>query len=189
VPSTNDDQNGDLHRAPAETAGIPIQPVPDGDAVPVLVSRDYSRLRALSRLWLNRDDPVGRALADKLNACRVVRPDAVPASVAVLGAHVVFAPAGGAPECRLLVMPEEYVEDGERLAVSSPLGAALLGAAAGQWVEAVERDGRRIAVRLLAVNHGPGLLSLAGGRAGPAARARWVASNTDEDEDPPPSAA
>lgn len=169
MPSSTDDQNRDLH------------------AAPVLVSRDYSRLRALARLWLRRDDPVGRALTDKLDSCRVVRPDAVPASVAVLGSHVVYALEGGAPECRLLVMPEEYREDGERLAVSSPLGAALLGAVAGQWVEAVERDGRRLSVRLLAVNHGPGLLSLAGGRAGVGARACWTAANMDDD--PPPSAA
>jgi len=173
VPSITDDQDRVLHLAP--------------DA-PVLVSRDYSRLRALSRLWLNRDDPVGRALADKLDACRVVRPDEVPPSVAVLGSYVVFALEGGAPECRLLVMPEEYAEDGERLAVSSPLGAALLGAAAGQRVEAVERDGRRLSVRLLAVNHGPGLLSLAAGGVASVTRRRWAA-NMDEDDDPPPSAA
>jgi len=181
VPSISDDQNRDVSRAPV---GLPAPPKPRPDATPILVSRDYSRLRALARLWLRRDDPVGRALADKLDACRVVRPDAVPPSVAVLGSYVVYALEGGAPECRLLVMPEEYREDGERLAVSTPLGAALLGATAGQWVEAMERDGRRLAARLLAVSHGPGLLSLAGGSAGARARARWAAANMDDDRSP-----
>src|SRR5215211_1572886 len=63
-------------------AGAPLEP--DPDAVPVVVSRDYSRLKALARLWRNPDDPVGRALADKLACCRVVPRDAVPPAVAVL---------------------------------------------------------------------------------------------------------
>jgi regulator of nucleoside diphosphate kinase len=132
-------------------------PEPDPDAVPVLVSRDYSRLRMLARLWRHPDDPVGRVLAGKLDRCRVVPPDAVPPAVAVPGARVVFAAEGAAPESRLLVMPEDDAQDGSTLAVSTPVGAALLGAAAGQPVEAVGRDGRRILLHLLAVDHQHGL--------------------------------
>jgi regulator of nucleoside diphosphate kinase len=123
----------------------------------VVVSRDYSRLRALARIWRHPDDPVGRALADKLARCRVVPPDSVPPAVAVLGARLVFATEGGAPDSRILVMPEDDAQDGSTLPVSEPVGAALLGGAAGQRVEAVGRDGRRLALRLLAVDHSPGL--------------------------------
>lgn len=147
------------HSASSTLADIAacIPPGPDPDAVPVVVSRDYSRLRALARLWRRPDDPVGRALADKLAGCRVVPPDAVPPAVAVLGARVAFAAEGGAPDSRILVMPEDDARDGSTLPVSKPVGAALLGAAAGQWVEAVGRDGRRVLLRLLAVDHSPAL--------------------------------
>jgi hypothetical protein len=131
-------------------------PAPDPDAVPLLVSRDYSRLQALARLWRHQHDPVGQVLADKLASCRVVPPDALPPSVAVLGARVAFAVEGAAAESRLLVMPEDHAEEGRTLPVSSALGAALLGAMAGQWVEAVERDGRRRLLRLLLVDQRPG---------------------------------
>ncbi len=89
----------------------------------------------------------------------MVRPDAVPPAVATLGARVVFAVEGrGGPESRVLVMPEEHAEGGGRtVAVSTPLGAALLGLAAGQSAEVLERDGRRLALRLLAVDRETGL--------------------------------
>jgi transcription elongation GreA/GreB family factor len=109
----------------------------------------------LARLWRDPDGPVGRVLTDKLDRCRVVPPDAVPPVVAVLGARIVFAAEGGAPESRVLVMPENDAQDGSTLAVSTPVGAALLGTATGQSVEAVGRDGRRIVLRLLAVDQRP----------------------------------
>lgn len=159
----------DLHRhpppamaptSPGRAAGSPEEP--DPDAVPVLASRDYSRLKALAHHRLGLEDPVGRMLADRLGTCRVVPPDALPASVAVLGARIVLAIEGRAVESRVLVMPEEHAASGWTLPVSAPLGAALLGMSAGQWVEAVERDGRRLAVHLLAVDHRSGLPAGAG---------------------------
>jgi regulator of nucleoside diphosphate kinase len=126
---------------------------PDPDAVPVLVSRDYSRLRALARLWCHPDDPVGRTLTDTLDRCRVLPPDAVPPAIAVLGAQVVFATEVGIPETCILVMPEDDAQDGSTLAVSTPFGAALLGVAAGQAVEAIGPDARPVTLRLLAVCH------------------------------------
>ena len=129
----------------------------DPDAVPVLVSCDYSRLRTLARLRCCPDDSAARVLADTLGRCRVVPPDAVPPAVAVLGARVAFAVEGSAAETRILVMPEDDVRDGFTLAVSTPFGAALLGATAGQFVEAVERDGRCVVLRILAVDQHPEL--------------------------------
>ncbi|MBD0272106.1 MAG: hypothetical protein ICV73_09265, partial [Acetobacteraceae bacterium] len=110
----------------------------------------------LARLWRHPGDPVGRALADKLARCRVVSPEALPPTVAVLDARVVFATEGGAPVSRVLVMPEDDMQDRSTLPVSAPPGAALLGAAAGQWVEASGRDGRRALLRLLAVEQSLG---------------------------------
>jgi regulator of nucleoside diphosphate kinase len=122
-------------------------------AVPVLVARDYSRLRSLARLWLHTNDPVGRVLVDKLHGCRVVRPDAVPHSVVILDARIVFAVAGCAAQSRVLVMPELHAAERSTLPVSTPLGAALLGATAGDWVEVVQRDGRRLDVHIAMVQH------------------------------------
>jgi regulator of nucleoside diphosphate kinase len=131
-------------------------PEPDPDAVPVLASCDYSRLRSLVRLWRHLNDMVGGRLTDVLDRCRVLPPDAVPPTVAVLGARVAFAVEGRIPESVTLVMPEEDLQDGSTLAVSTPFGAALLGAAAGQTVEALQLDGRRMLLHLLAVSHNPG---------------------------------
>lgn len=129
---------------------------PDPDAVPLLGSRDYSLLRGFARLCRSSNDLVGCALANTLDRCRVVPPDAVPPTVAVLGARVVFRSEGQSPECRVLVMAQNDAQDGATLAVSVPFGAALLGAAAGQALEVIGPDGRRIVLHLLAVDHDPG---------------------------------
>jgi regulator of nucleoside diphosphate kinase len=174
---------------PASIAPAVGNSLPDAGAVPVLASRDYSRLRTLARLWLRPDDPVGRALTEKLDACRVVRPDAVPPSVAVLGARIVFAAAGSVPESRVLVMPEEYADGGWTLPVSAPLGAALLGAAAGDWVEVVQRDGSRLDVHLIAVDHRSGLMPFTGPLAGSVPAGGRGVFGANQDDDPPPAAA
>jgi regulator of nucleoside diphosphate kinase len=160
VPMTNP-RSRLRYTAPLILRGVATgtAPGPDPDAVPVLVSRDYSRLRALARLYRHPDGPVGRALADTLNRCQVVPSEAVASTVAVLGARVEFIEEGGALTSCILAIPEDDAQDGSTLAVSTPVGAALLGATAGQLVEAVGRDGRRVALRLLAVNHRPGMLS------------------------------
>src|SRR6476661_4523650 len=108
---TNDLRNRPRRPAPLILTDISAQAAhePDPDAVPVLVSRDYSRLRALTRLWCHSDDPVGRTLTDTLDRCRVLPPDAVPPAIAVLGAQVVFTTEAGIPETCILVMPADYV--------------------------------------------------------------------------------
>jgi regulator of nucleoside diphosphate kinase len=139
--------------APSEPDALPS---PDPDAVPVLGPRDYSRLKALAVASLRPGFPASRALADMLGSCRVVRPDDLPTSVVVLGARVTFAAEGGARDSRILVLPDEPAGDDRTLSVLTPQGMALLGAEAGQWVEATERDGRRHALRLLLVDQHPG---------------------------------
>ncbi|WP_240756976.1 nucleoside diphosphate kinase regulator [Roseicella aquatilis] len=129
---------------------------PDPDAVPLLPARDYSRLKALLRRLRDPADPTAQVLADKLGRCRVVPPGDLPSWVAALGTRIVFAVEGGAILSRTLAMPEDDPQDGTALAVSTPVGAALLGTAARDLVEAVGQDGRRAALRLLAVHHGPG---------------------------------
>ena len=129
---------------------------PDPDAVPVLGSRDYSLLREFARLCRSSDGSVGHALANTFDRCRVVPPYAVPPTVAVLGARVVFRAEGRPLECRLLVVAQGDAQDGATLAVSEPFGAALLGAAAGKALDVTGSDGRQIVLHLLAVNHDSG---------------------------------
>lgn len=152
-----------LHHHPPSAATAPVMPGiaaglrDEPDAAPVLDSRDYSRLKALAHHRLGLEDPVGRMLAEKLGACHVLPSEAVPASVAVLGARLILALPGRGVESRVLAMPEEHASGGWTLPVSVPLGAALLGAAAGHRMEVVERDGRRRTVHLLAVDRASGL--------------------------------
>src|SRR5690606_35640488 len=150
---------------------------------PILASCDHARLRALARRLASISDTVAEALAAKLEACRVVPPDAVPPAVATLGARIIFAVEGRAPEARMLVMPEEHREARRTLSVATPLGLALLGLAAGQRAEATERGGRRLALRLLAVD----LPRAAGrGEASPIQpRAGGVPPDTPPRPDPP----
>lgn len=136
-------------------ADITAVAAPDPDVVPVLASCDYSRLRAVARLWHHLNDPVGGTLTDLLDRCRVLPPDDVPPTVAVLGARVAFAMEDRIWKSVTLVMPEEDLQDGSTLAVSTPFGAVLLGAAAGQTVESVQLDGQRMLLHLLAVSHNP----------------------------------
>lgn len=129
---------------------------PDHNIVPILVARDYSRLKAMAHLWVHSDDPVSRALAYKLSVCRVVSLAAVPSTVAVLDAPILFMVKGRAPEFCILVMPDDHREGGPTMSVSTPIGAALLGAIAGQQLEGVERDGRHFTLSLLTVSRYPG---------------------------------
>lgn len=142
--------------APAVTAAAAAAlPAPDSDAVPVLLSRDYSRLRALRWLWRRTEDPAGRLLADTLERARVVSPDALPATVAALDSRILLVAEGQGTKARVLVLPEDATAasgGGRVLPVSMPLGAALLGMEAGQCVETVGPDGRTQAVRLIAVD-------------------------------------
>ncbi|CAH2603855.1 conserved protein of unknown function [Rhodovastum atsumiense] len=131
-------------------------PEPDPDVVPVLAAPDYSCLKGLARSWRHPEDPVKWMLTDKLGRCRVVPPDAVSSGVAVLGARVIFAGADGVPESRVLVTPGDDAREGFTLCVTTPVGAALLGASVGQSVEAAEPGGRRVVLCVLAVHHDPG---------------------------------
>jgi regulator of nucleoside diphosphate kinase len=136
------------------------------DCAPVIASRDYSRLVALARLWLRSDDPVGRALSEKLERCRVLAPDAVPSDVAVLGSRVVFVIDGSGPERAVLVAPDgQATVRAAWLPVTTPLGAAMLGLAAGETAEVPDRDGRRRELRLIMVAPGD--------RRGDAESAEW----------------
>jgi hypothetical protein len=86
----------------------------------------------------------------------VVPPGDMPPWVATLGVRVVFAAEGDMAASCTLAMPEDDPQDGTALAVSTPIGAALLGAAVGNLVEALGCDGRRVTLHLLAVHPGPG---------------------------------
>jgi regulator of nucleoside diphosphate kinase len=144
-------------RAPDDAlAAVAAMPVPDPDAVPVLLSRDYSRLRALRWLWRRAEHPAGRLLSGTLERARVVSPDALPATVAALDSRILLAVEGQGTKARVLAMPGDAAAaaggGGRALPVSTPLGAALLGMEAGQRMETVGLDGRTLAVRLIAVD-------------------------------------
>jgi hypothetical protein len=132
-----------------------VQCEPNADAVPLLTARDYSRLKALLHRLHDPADPVAQVLADKLGRSRVVPPSDIPPWIAALGARVVFATEDGIAASCNLVMPEDDLEDGSALAVPTSIGAALLGAAVGNLVEALGHDGRRVTLHLLTVHRGP----------------------------------
>src|SRR3954452_12291367 len=116
-------------------AGVPSEP--DSDAAPLLAAHDYSRLKALIRRLRDPADPAAQVLANKLGRCSVVPPGDMPPWVAALGARVVFAAEDGVAAFCTLVMPEDDPQDGTALAISTSIGAALIGAAVRDLVVAL----------------------------------------------------
>ena len=114
--------------------------VSDQGAV-LITARDLAVLDELARLRLPADDPAARGLIEKLERCRVVPADAIPANVVTLGSRVVFSVDGGAAEARVLVHPDEHTASGWSLPVTTPRGLAMLGLRAGATVMAERRDG------------------------------------------------
>jgi regulator of nucleoside diphosphate kinase len=83
-------------------------------------------------------------LKEGLERCRVVEPAGVPRGVVTMHSVVTVRDAkGGGRETYTLVFPDDADIDAGRLSVLAPLGAALLGATAGQTVEFATPGGRR----------------------------------------------
>jgi regulator of nucleoside diphosphate kinase len=96
----------------------------------------------------------GRAdrLISVLQTADIVPDAALPADRVPMGAAVTYEHFGGAGRARIaLVYPGAADPEKGRVSVLSPFGAALLGRAVGDVVEAPPPDGRRGPVRIASV--------------------------------------
>jgi transcription elongation GreA/GreB family factor len=127
-----------------------------GAGAPFVASRDLWILTAIARSRLEEGDPVGRALAEKLERCVVLPPGAIASGVVTLGSRVVLGVGGRATQARVLVGAEEdHAFPRLALPVATPLGVAVLGQVAGSAVAFCGPNGSMEEVRIIDVADPP----------------------------------
>ncbi|MBV1795731.1 hypothetical protein [Siccirubricoccus sp. G192] len=123
---------------------------------PFVASDDLWTLEAIARSRLESDDPIGRALAEKLERCVILPPGAIISGLATLSSRVVLSLGGRAAQARVLVGTEEkHAFPKSALPVATPLGVAVLGLMAGSKAVVRHNDGRTEEVQVLSVAHLP----------------------------------
>lgn len=127
--------------------------------------------RALGRAARQRQGTAGHAAAfllRELDRAVVCAPEWIAPDVVTMNSRIVFTRgAGAAPEERVLVYPDRYEANGRCVSVLSPLGAALIGLAAGSSLPFRDRDGAPHAVCVERVAYQPEARGRAAGAARP----------------------
>jgi regulator of nucleoside diphosphate kinase len=96
------------------------------------------------------------ALADLLSEAHLVPDHALPRDRVAMGSRVTYEQLpGGARRSVTLVFPIDADAGNGRVSVLSPIGLALLGRARGASVEPELPDGRRLRIRILALEREP----------------------------------
>ena len=96
------------------------------------------------------------ALADLLSAAHVVPDDALPRDRVAMGAQVTYEQLpDGVRRTVTLVFPMDADAGNGRVSVFCPIGLALLGRARGSSVEPALPGGRRLRVRVVALEREP----------------------------------
>ncbi|MGE0359045.1 MAG: GreA/GreB family elongation factor [Burkholderiales bacterium] len=96
------------------------------------------------------------ALADLLSAAHVVPDGAFPRDRVAMGSQVTYEQQpDGVRRTVTLVFPVDADAGNGRVSVLSPIGLALLGRAQGVSVEPALPDGRRLRIRVLALEREP----------------------------------
>lgn len=118
----------------------------------ILSSRDLPRLEAMLE---NAQGPVAEALEAELVRADVRAPEALPADVVTMNSQVVCVDAEGNEQTVRLVFPSEADAAAGKVSVLAPVGAALLGLAAGQSIEWPLPGGRTTRMRVDRVLYQP----------------------------------
>jgi regulator of nucleoside diphosphate kinase len=124
------------------------------DHPPVTLSvDDEERLSGLAVAAARRNPEVARLLLGEIDRARLVPPDDVPADVVTMHSHVEYRDeATGAVRRVELVYPHEADIARGRVSVLAPVGAGLLGLAAGQTILWPTQDGRERRLTVLRVS-------------------------------------
>ena len=112
----------------------------DASAV-VLTSKDFALLENLVHNWGEPFPDAGAYIRRKLASATVVFPNDIPAGVITLNSRVRFRVGHASSEERTIVGGPSEAVYGMTMPLASPRGVALIGAAAGQTVEALRPDG------------------------------------------------
>jgi regulator of nucleoside diphosphate kinase len=138
-----------------------------------VTTEDFRALRLLAHQRRGVALAVCDFLLGELNRAIICAPDWVPDDVVTMNSRVTFKASDGTGcETRMLVFPHRYDPTGQAISVLTPLGAALIGLAAGSVIDYRDRQGDISSVRVERVVYQP-------------EAARRVFGL---DEDPPPAA-
>ena len=125
----------------------------------VLTRNDYSRLQQLLAELSRHADDTGmglQTLEHILDFARVVQPDQVPANVVTMNSSVRFEDARtGEQGTVTIVYPAQADVSTHRISILSPVGAALIGEAAGAQVELPVPHGQTRCIRIREVLYQP----------------------------------
>lgn len=117
----------------------------------VVSEADHIRLTGLAEAALGRVPDAAGSLLAGMDRAVVTAPAKIPADVVRMGSLVTLEGHEG-PQQIALVYPADADIAAGRISVLTPLGAALIGARAGQSIAWSTRDGRRLEARIAAVD-------------------------------------
>ncbi len=103
---------------------------------------DHERLSGLADTISSRNPAVAEQLAVELDRARIVADNRIAGDVVRMGSHLRFTTDAGEDRSVTLVFPGEANIAEGRVSVLTPIGAALIGLAAGQSIDWVALDGR-----------------------------------------------
>lgn len=112
---------------------------------------DHERLTGLATTALERVPEVAEELLAEMDRAKVVAPAKLPADVVRMGSFVTFDSDSAQHRRVQLVYPGEADIEQGRISVLTPIGAALIGLAAGQSIAWTARDGKKHVLTVTAV--------------------------------------
>ncbi|PZR95394.1 MAG: nucleoside diphosphate kinase regulator [Stutzerimonas stutzeri] len=112
---------------------------------------DHERLTGLATTALDRIPEVAEELLAEMDRAKVVAPAKLPADVVRMGSFVTFDSDSAQHRRVQLVYPGEADIEQGRISVLTPIGAALIGLAAGQSIAWTARDGKKHVLTVTAV--------------------------------------
>lgn len=112
---------------------------------------DHERLTGLATTALERIPEVAEELLAEMDRAKVVAPGKLPADVVRMGSFVTFDSDSAQHRRVQLVYPGEADIEQGRISVLTPIGAALIGLAAGQSIAWTARDGKKHVLTVTAV--------------------------------------
>lgn len=110
---------------------------------------DYDRLSNLVVAYEQRNPEIADNLAAEIERARIVSDKAIANTVVRMGSTVTYTVDGAQSKTIVLVYPADArIEEG-RIAITTPVGTALIGLKAGQTISYTTRNGQ---IHDLAVN-------------------------------------
>lgn len=171
------------------------------DLAVVLTAKDFTLLENLVHNWGEPFSGADGYIRRKLASAKVVFPNDVPTDVVTLNSRVRFRVGAALPEERTIVGGPSEAAYGVTLPLASSRGLALIGAAAGQTVEALLPNGTVETLLIEAVPYQPEQARPGGLKVvsrqelpdarsvSPSPRSGFSTSPMGNDDDPGPSAA